>query len=72
VNTNTLEQNKDIRPAAELPRLAFSIDETAQMLGLCYMTVYRLIQRGKLKTIPHLRHKLIPRVELEKFIAEAN
>ncbi|SRR6266496_1756129 len=28
-----------------LPRLAYTVKETAQMLGVCYVTVYRLIRR---------------------------
>lgn len=33
-------------------RLAYSIQEAADMLGVNYFSVYRLIQRNKLKDIP--------------------
>lgn len=52
----------------ELPRLAFSLQETADMLGLSYITVYRLVQRGKLKSSGALRTKLIPKAEIERFL----
>jgi excisionase family DNA binding protein len=53
---------------AQLPRLAFSIHETAKILGLSYITVYRLIQRGLLKSSSALRKKLIPLTEIERFL----
>jgi excisionase family DNA binding protein len=50
-------------------RLAYSIEEAAQMLGVHYFSVYRLIQRGKLKPCRALRGKfLIPRTELLKLL----
>ena len=46
-------------------RLAYSIQESAEMLGVNYFSVYRLIQRGKLKACRALRAKLlVPRTEL--------
>lgn len=57
-------------PAQEkLPRLAFSLQETADMLGLSYITVYRLVQRGKLKSSGPLRTKLITKAEIDRFLA---
>ncbi len=56
---------------AEQPseRLAYSIQEAANMLGVDYMSVYRLIQRGKLKTCRALRGKfLISRTELLRLL----
>jgi excisionase family DNA binding protein len=56
-------------PAATPERLAYSIEEAAQMLGVHYFSVYRLIQRGKLKPCRALRGKfLIPRTELLKLL----
>ncbi|HEV2327703.1 MAG TPA: helix-turn-helix domain-containing protein [Verrucomicrobiae bacterium] len=50
-------------------RLAYSIEEAAQMLGVNYHSIYRLIQRGKLKACRVLRGKfLIPRDELFKLL----
>jgi excisionase family DNA binding protein len=51
-------------------RLAYSIQEAADMLGVNYFSIYRLIQRGKLKPCRALRGKLlIPRTELLKLLA---
>ena len=46
-------------------RLAYSIKESAALPGVDYFSVYRLIQRGKLRACRALRGKLlIPRSEL--------
>ena len=53
--------------ATETPneRIAYSLHEAAEMLGVNYFSVYRLVQRGKLKACRVLRGKfLIPRTEL--------
>ena len=51
-------------------RLAYSVQEAADMLGVHYFSVYRLIQHGKLKVCRALRGKLIvPRTELLKLLA---
>ena len=51
-------------------RLAYSVQEAADMLGVNYFSVYRLIQRGKLKPCRALRGKLlVPRTELLKLLA---
>jgi excisionase family DNA binding protein len=49
-------------------RLAFTAQETADLLGVSPETVYRLIKRGKLRSSNALRHKLIPRTEIERFL----
>ena len=50
-------------------RLAYSVQEAADMLGVNYFSVYRLIQRGKLKPCRALRGKLlVPRTELVKLL----
>src|SRR5204862_7742498 len=55
-------------PAPALPdsdRLADSVDEAAQLLGVHYFSVYRMIQRGNLRACRVLRGKLlVPRSEL--------
>ena len=54
-------------PATE--RLAYSIKESAELLGVNYFSVYRLIQRGKLKACRALRGKLlVQRAELLKLL----
>jgi excisionase family DNA binding protein len=51
-------------------RLAYSIQEAADMLDVNYFSIYRLIQRGKLKVCRALRGKLlVPRTELLKLLA---
>lgn len=50
-------------------RLAYSVEEAAALLGVHYFSVYRLIQRGKLKVCRALRGKLlVPRQELLKLL----
>lgn len=49
-------------------RLAYSMQETADLLGLSYLTVYRLNKRGLLKSSTALRHKLFPKTEIERFL----
>jgi excisionase family DNA binding protein len=54
--------------ATPLPRLAYTMQETATILGVSYITVHRLIRRGLLKSSNALRHKLIPLTEIERFL----
>jgi excisionase family DNA binding protein len=57
-------------PSATTERLAYSIEEAAAMLGVHYFSVYRLIQRGKLKPCRALRGKLlVPRSELLRLLS---
>jgi excisionase family DNA binding protein len=53
-----------------LQRLAFSVKETAEILGVSTPTIYRLISRQVLKPSRALRHKLIPRSEIERFLRQ--
>lgn len=56
-------------PASEPERLAYSVKESADLLGVDYFSVYRLIQRGKLKACRALRGKLlVPRSELLRLL----
>ncbi len=60
---------KPTETPASTERLAYSIQESAEMLGVNYFSVYRLIQRGKLKVCRALRGKLlVPRSELLKLL----
>lgn len=63
--TTTADSQSD-KPA--LPKLAYSMEETAQVLGVSYITVHRLIKRGLLRSSSALRHKLIPITEVERFL----
>ena len=54
---------------AETERLAYSIHEAANLLGVDYFSVYRLIQRKKLRACRALRGKLlVPRSELLRLL----
>ena len=56
-------------PAVTTERLAYSVQEAADMLGVNYFSIYRLIQRGKLRVCRALRGKLlVPRTELLKLL----
>jgi excisionase family DNA binding protein len=66
-NMNANEPNTNEQPQNE--RIAYSIPEAADMLGLDYFSVYRLVQRGKLKACRALRGKfLISRTELFRLL----
>jgi excisionase family DNA binding protein len=65
--TNQIE--KQTRKNEREDRLAYSIPEAADMLGLDYFSVYRLVVRGKLKACRALRGKfLITKTELNRFL----
>jgi excisionase family DNA binding protein len=54
---------------AQTERLAYSVEEAAELLGVHYFSVYRMIQRGKLRACRVLRGKLlVPRSELLKLL----
>src|SRR5690242_8160993 len=59
---------RPINSSAEIVRLAFSVKETARILGVSTKTVRRLICRGLLKPSKALRHLLIPKREIERFL----
>jgi excisionase family DNA binding protein len=65
METKNEEQPTATPTAPTAERLAYSVQEAADMLGINYYTMYRLIQRQKLKTCRVLRGKLlVPRTEL--------
>jgi excisionase family DNA binding protein len=55
-----------------LPRLAYSIREMAELLGISYGSAYRLVRRGLIKTSGALRHKIVPAVEIHRFLTETD
>jgi len=56
-------------PPATGQRLAYSVQEAADLLGVNYFSIYRLIKRGNLKVCRALRGKLlVPRTELLKLL----
>jgi len=65
----TIPQTDSQTAATPTERLAYSIQEAADLLGVNYFSVYRLIQRGKLKVCRALRGKLlVSRAELLKLL----
>jgi excisionase family DNA binding protein len=68
---NIMDANKSNKAEQPLQkeRIAYSIPEAADMLGLDYFSVYRLVRRGKLKACRALRGKfLISRTELFRLL----
>ena len=55
----------------QLERIAYSLGEFAQMLGISYISAYRLYQRGKIRRCGHLSKILISRDEIARFLKEA-
>ena len=67
----TMETNSAsiVDQPAEQERLAYSVQEAADLLGVDYFSVYRLIQRGKLRACRALRGKLlVSRTELLRLL----
>lgn len=56
---------------SHVEKLTYTTKEAAIALGLSEMTIYRLLQRRKLHALPDLRHKIIPRKEIERFLNTA-
>jgi excisionase family DNA binding protein len=56
--------------SSAVARLAFSVSEAAQMLGVSDKTVRRLIDRKLLRVSRALRHLRIPKTELDRFLKE--
>jgi excisionase family DNA binding protein len=54
-----------------LPRLAYTMRETADILGVSYITVHRLLKRGKLRASDAIRNKVIPLTEIQRFLRES-
>jgi len=67
--TETLNPSPSSQAPVEPERLAYSLHEAADLLGVDYFSVYRLIQRGKLRACRALRGKLlVPRTELLRLL----
>jgi len=50
-------------------KLAYTVAELSDELGLSRVSIYRLEVRGLLKPVPGIRKKLYARTEVEKFLA---
>ncbi len=55
---------------SENKRLAYTMRETAEILGVSYITVHRLVKRGLLKNSKALRNIIIPVSEIERFLKD--
>ena len=62
----TLKAEQSNPPA--VPRLAYSMREAAEALGVSYISMHRLIKRGLIMSSSALRTKLIPAAELQRFL----
>jgi excisionase family DNA binding protein len=51
-------------------KLAHTVPETAEILGISTRSVHRLLNRGLLRASKALRKILIPRTEIEKFLRD--
>jgi excisionase family DNA binding protein len=69
-NLGPAEREADHIP--NLMRMAFSVRETAEILGVSDKTVRRLIDRKLLRASRALRHLLIPKKEIERFLQETS
>ena len=56
------------REEGELPRLAFSLKETAQILGVSYSQAYKFVRAGLIRSCSVSAKKIIPRSEIERFL----
>lgn len=63
-----MPENQNPSDAPALQRLAFSMRETAALIGVNYQTVYRLNKRGLLRSSNALRTKLFSKTEIERFL----
>jgi hypothetical protein len=65
-----LKNNCDQNQPPSLPRLGFSVNQTAQIMGVSPITVRRLLARGLLKSNSALRTKIIPLSSINQFLEQ--
>ena len=63
------ETDTTTEAAPKLERLAYTKSELGQALGLSPVTIYRLEQRGLLRPVEGIRHKLFSVTEVNRFLA---
>jgi len=69
MTTQTASQDtKKSEEKLALPRLSYSMREAAEIIGVSYITMHRLIKRGYIKSCSVLRTKIIAHTELERFL----
>lgn len=52
-------------------KLALSLPEAGEMIGLSDTAVARLVEQGYLARVPHTHRVLIARAELERFVTSS-
>ena len=57
-----------VSPALDIPRLTYSVEESAHALGVSKPTIYRLLARRILRPIPGVRHKRIPVRQIQSLV----
>lgn len=62
VRTDLRDANAALRPKA------LKLKQTAKLLGVSEKTVMRLVVRGKLRRLPHLRHIVITMASIDEFL----
>jgi hypothetical protein len=65
-----LQEINNLPDKPENKRLAYTMRETAEILGVSYITVHRLVKRGLLRNSKALRKIIIPAVEIERLLRE--
>jgi len=50
-------------------RLAYSVEEAGQMIGLCRRTIYELMTSGQLRSVKIGRRRLVRHTDLVEFLA---
>ena len=65
--TGAQPDNSNPQPAP-IPRMAFSVNECAEALGVAPISVRRLLARGLLQSAPGLRHRVIPKTSIENYL----
>lgn len=64
-----VEKSRNTQLPAVSPKLAFSMREAAEIIGVSYMSMHRLLKRGLVRSSSAFRTKVIPRTELERFLS---
>jgi hypothetical protein len=61
--------NQAMLELTPLPRLAYSLKDATKTLGISYISMYRLYQRGRIRVCKELPgHVLVPACELIRFL----
>ena len=70
MNSNAFVEASE-RSAAKgaTPRMAYSVQETAEQLGICPASVYRALKRGELEAVTLGGRRLIPARSIDKLLS---